>query len=448
MPRKGSLGPGLEDRVDRLTIRARARCSDQNGQLRDLDASFRYAPDLPASNPHSRSSAIARARAWLAEQKRAMRLDRMPVGERLADVTLADWISRYIVEAEEGVDRLRREGPRVKVARHARKKGALRELSVLRQWMAEFPRLMKRQPDSVTRKQMEQAAEHLMYARVSDDGAPAVLKPSTARRWLQVLSAVYNAAAQDWGYEVENPIRGMPLPRATVEEEHDRQGRVVGDDELEQILAHIPEAGPTTLACIRFLRWSGARRSEALKLDWKDVELDGEIPTATFRGTKDAKQRYRERTIPLHAKAVDALVSVLEGAPKPKEGRVFPLSPDTPTRAFIRGRDRAGVPDVRLHDLRHTRTTEITSVLHPLEAKAVTGHADLRMLDRYYHAEAKTLGRKLMEADAKSVAKPGARGDGSEQIPTEAALEGLSDEQRLKAQLALQLLKEAGVKSL
>jgi hypothetical protein len=138
MPR-GELGPGLEDRKDRLTIRARLRRSDQSGVRRDLHASFPYVPELPASHQHSRSAAVTRARAWLAEQQRAMRFDGVPVGERLSDQTLGGWIARYILEAEEGIERLRQDGPRSKVARHARKKGFDKELSVMRQWLTEFP---------------------------------------------------------------------------------------------------------------------------------------------------------------------------------------------------------------------------------------------------------------------------------------------------------------------
>jgi hypothetical protein len=81
-------------------------------------------------------------------------------------------------------------------------------------------------------------------------------------------------------------------------------------------------------------------------------------------------------------------------------------------------------------------------VLHPLEAKVITGHADLRMLDRYYHGEAQTLGRKLLEADAKVASAVPQRPVVGPGLDT---LEGLSEEQKLKARLALQLLQEAGV---
>jgi len=438
MPR-GELGPGLEDRKDRMTIRARLRRSDRTGARRDVHATFPYAPELPASHHQSRSSAVTRAKAWLAEQQRAMRFDGLPKGERLQDQTLADWLGRYITEAEDGVEQLRREGPRTKVPRHARKKAVTKELSVLRRWQLEFPRLVARAPDQVTRKHLEQAAEHLLNTRRDERGAPATLKPVTARRWLLTLSGFYNTAARDWGFTIENPVRGMPLPQATTAEDHEREGRLVTGDELERILAKIPEASRLTLACIRFLRWSGARRSEALRLDWRDVNLASEIPTATFKGTKDARQRYRERTIPLHPKAVEALREALGDQPQPSEGRVFPLATDTPTQAWIRGTKRAGL-NVRLHDLRHTRTTEVTAVLHPLEAKVITGHADLRMLDRYYHGEATALGRKLQEADAKAAASAAKR-----QVKEVVDLSGMNEAQRLKADLAIQLLREAGV---
>jgi integrase len=57
---------------------------------------------------------------------------------------------------------------------------------------------------------------------------------------------------------------------------------------------------------------------------------------------------------------------------------------------------RAGLGDVRFHDLRHTATTVIASKLpNVIELAAVTGHKSLAMLKRYYHPKAVELARKL-----------------------------------------------------
>jgi integrase len=410
------LGEGLEDRKDRLTIRARLRRSDLRGQLRDMSQSFPYHRKSDGTiDPRSRADAITLARAWVTEQQRAMRFDGTPVGERLQDQTLGAWVQRYIHEAELGVqeiDEARRakeagwvREPRFHIPAHARKKGIKPEISVLRGWLAEFPKLMARVPDHVTRSTFDDIISHLRYQRQKTNGEYALLKPKTIGRWLAVLSAVYNTAANDkaWGFvDVINPVKGVKVPRANTEAEQERKGRLVSEAELHDVFAHIPEASLTTRCCIRFLRWTGARRSEAVNLDWSDVVLDVERasdePTARFRDTKTPKGEIKERTIPLSEPAVAALRALLEGKTKPKSGLVFPINVHTPTRAWIRGRNRAGL-DVRLHDMRHTRTTEVTRDLPAIEAQAITGHADIRMLLHYYHVTPHELGQKLRNAE-------------------------------------------------
>lgn len=406
---KGELPAGLEDRRPSCVIRARLRARDAKGVLHNLRESWPYDDEAPAASTRSRKSAIVAATAWLEEQRRAMRFDGTPAGTRLRDQTLGGWIQRYIDEAEEALVELAAakaagEEGKQRVAQkslpaYTRKKGLSRELSTLRQWMAEFPKLMARTPDEVTQDHIISARDWLRHERKHVDGSPATLVPDTINRWVDVLSAVYNTARVSWKFQVTNPVKGIPKLKAEAPHEEAREGRVVTHAELDQVLAHIPEATLETRCCIKFLRWCGGRRSEAIRLDWSDVDFDKPIPEVTFRDTKDPLGRKPKRTIPLHHRAVDALNELLEGRPKPVKGKVFSIGIDTPTRAFIRGRDRAGL-DVRLHDLRHTRTTEVTTELPVHEAQQITGHKDARMLMRYYHPDIQQLGAKLSKAEA------------------------------------------------
>ncbi|WP_233842224.1 site-specific integrase [Dyella sp. 2HG41-7] len=415
MARKSELPPGLEDRKPSNVIRARLRQQDAKGEVQNLRASFPYNEDVAASHPQSRTSAIVAAKAWLEEQRRALRFDGTPVGSRLQDQTLGGWVQRYIDEAEEAMVELaamaqaKADGqPRAAkrpIPAHARKKGIAQECTVLRSYLREFPKLMARAPDQVTREHLDQVRDWLRYERTYRDGTPATVKPASINRNMDILSAVYNTARKDrnWNFDVANPIKGLPKLKAETAKEQPRKGELVTNAELTQILAKIPEASLETRCCICFLRWSGGRRSEALRLDWSDVDFDKEIPEVTFRDTKDPLGRQRQRTIPLNRHAVQALYELLAGKPKPAKGRVFPLAKDTPTQAFIRGRDRAGIHK-RLHDMRHTRTTEVTSDLPVHEAQQITGHLDARMLMHYYHPDAQHLGAKLEKADAERAA--------------------------------------------
>lgn len=441
-----ALGRGLEDRVDRSAIRARVRRADKHGALHSLNQQFPYDPSVSAESPYSRVSAITRARAWLAEQQRVLRLDGVPLGTRMEDQTLGAWVRRYIDEANEGIEALER-GEVGKVAAHARKKWIKKELYMAERWIVECPSLMTKAPHAVTATDLNHEIDFLRYRRTDEDGNVRTLKPVTIIRRLAVLSAVYRAAAREWKFEISNPVLLAQRPQANAAHEHEREGRLVSNDELMKILEALPDVTPETRACLRFLRWSGARRGEALKLDWADVDLASEIPMATFRDTKDPKGRRRHRTIPLAKPAVDALRELLGELSQPTSGLVFPISEDTPTRAWGRGRRRAGLGDVRLHDLRHTRSTEVTADLDIMEAKAITGHRDSRMLDRYYHPDSQQLGKKLLAAEAKRTEQIKSAADTKAKSNGAAKNKGrrMTADQKIKAALAIRLLEEAGL---
>ena len=58
--------------------------------------------------------------------------------------------------------------------------------------------------------------------------------------------------------------------------------------------------------------------------------------------------------------------------------------------------NRAGVEDPRFHDLRHEATSRFFEKgLNVMEVAAITGHKDLRMLQRYTHLRAEDLAKKL-----------------------------------------------------
>lgn len=84
-----------------------------------------------------------------------------------------------------------------------------------------------------------------------------------------------------------------------------------------------------------------------------------------------------------------------------KRGKILAIHPDAATTVWERGCARAGVKDTRIHDLCHTRVTEVTGLLPMLDAQRISGHLDLRTFQRYYHPRAQQFGKRLLEALAK-----------------------------------------------
>jgi integrase len=76
---------------------------------------------------------------------------------------------------------------------------------------------------------------------------------------------------------------------------------------------------------------------------------------------------------------------------------VFPgLTAEAVKRAFIRAMHRAGIENLRFHDLRHEATSRLFERgLNIMEVASITGHKDLRMLRRYTHLRAEDLAKKL-----------------------------------------------------
>ena len=97
-------------------------------------------------------------------------------------------------------------------------------------------------------------------------------------------------------------------------------------------------------------------------------------------------------TIPLSSKAIE----ILRQLPLDIKGQVFPIRADSITQAFDRCRQRAGIKNLRLHDLRHEATSRFFEKgLNIIEVSSITGHKDLSMLKRYTHLRPEDLAKKL-----------------------------------------------------
>lgn len=171
--------------------------------------------------------------------------------------------------------------------------------------------------------------------------------PYEANRVLELVRKMFNLAPQ-WGFLEEgapNPARGI---RRFKEEKRDRWVR---PEELPRLAQAIDaEADPYVRAAFWLYLTTGVRRGELLAGRWADVDWDRRelhIPE-----TKAGRPHY----VPLS----EAALAVLRGLPR-IDGNPFILPGRKPDAALVnvskpwgRIRRKAGVEDVRLHDLRRT----------------------------------------------------------------------------------------------
>ena len=206
--------------------------------------------------------------------------------------------------------------------------------------------------------------------------------PVTANAAVGLLSRMFRMA-EAWGLVPagSNPCRGLrryrtpKRERFLTQKEFRRLGRALRD---------LEEAGRTwaaAVAAIRLLALTGCRRSEILGLRWDDVDhAAGELRL------RDAKAG--PRMVPLTA----PVKRVLEGVPR---------SPDNPWVIYSRNgkgrlgnlsnywvavRERAGLHDVRMHDLRHSYASRALALGESLSAIGrLLGHRHMVSTARYAH---------------------------------------------------------------
>ncbi len=208
--------------------------------------------------------------------------------------------------------------------------------------------------------------------------------PVTANKAVKILSHMFRLG-EGWGLvpEGSNPCRSIEKfperrrERFLTDAEFARLGRVLDDT----IAAG--RGSPATVAAIRLLMLTGCRRSEVLTLRWTDVDLEtGELHLA------DAKSGPRAVQLPPTA------VQLLTTLPRLKDSPwVFPGN-DRHGRFGAEGLDhvwrtvraRAGLEDVRLHDLRHSFASRALALGETLPVIGkLLGHSDVETTARYAH---------------------------------------------------------------
>ncbi len=91
-----------------------------------------------------------------------------------------------------------------------------------------------------------------------------------------------------------------------------------------------------------------------------------------------------------------AAIEILKGPTRSVSGRVFPIDQNVLKMRYRRAVARAPIAGLSFHDLRHIGTSRLAKLYpNPLDLKRVTGHKDLKSLDRYHHTTAEELAARL-----------------------------------------------------
>ena len=219
--------------------------------------------------------------------------------------------------------------------------------------------------------------------------------PYQANRALEIGVKLFNLA-EEWKLRTGgNPCKFVRKYRETKRErfltdaEFRRLGEVLGEMEAEGRLPAHPAAA------IRLLMLTGCRRNEIVELQWKDVDLGaGEL---RLRDSKSGA-----RLVPLSPAAARVLAELPRVEDNPwvipgtKRGRhLADLN-----HYWERVRERVKLPEVRLHDLRHSFASRALALGESLSMIGkLLGHNKIDTTSRYAH-----LARDSIKASSARVA--------------------------------------------
>jgi integrase len=234
-------------------------------------------------------------------------------------------------------------------------------------------RLLPHFKDKLLSKIRFQDIEDYKTARLKDQThRKRNVQPATINRELICLQGLFTIAKKKGKFDGENPVKGIKSL-----EERKLEMRILDKDEIPRLI----EASSGYLRFMIILALNTAmRKGEILNLRWKNIDFDeGYIYI-------DQTKSNVPRKVPMNS-IVKAALSGIK-----KEGEFVFRRTKTEThfrdmfRSFKSACRKAGRPDLRFHDLRHTAATlMVTRGVDLVTVKEILGHASIQMTMRYAH---------------------------------------------------------------
>ena len=209
------------------------------------------------------------------------------------------------------------------------------------------------------------------------------LAASTINKYRTILCSTFNFAIRREKFD-HNPVRVVPQRR-----EPPGRDRFLPPEDFRKLIDEC-RAEPELYAFVWLAATTGARKGELLPRKWTEIEMEGSAPHVYVPRSKNGR--------PKRLWLAEEVIRALRNLPSYRSDEyVFPAD-----RANVRFKgaqehawdmrkpfqaacDRAGITDLRIHDLRHMATTILFLKGIP-EAiiRKLTGHRS-RELERYEH---------------------------------------------------------------
>jgi integrase len=228
------------------------------------------------------------------------------------------------------------------------------------------------------------------------------MAPASRNRILMLLKFMFNSAIK-WEVQgvVSNPCKGI-----SELQENNHMERFLTSDEAYRLRAAIAEsANPMLGPIVQLMMLTGCRRGEALNA--KKTDFDLERGSWLLPDPKGGKARH----IPMNERAVETVRAAILLAQNlnhnfeqteyvfanPRTGLPF----EQIYCSWNSARKKAGLEDLRMHDLRHSfASAMVNSGMTLYDVKEILGHANIKTTQRYAH-----LSNHRLRTAAESVSK-------------------------------------------
>jgi integrase len=248
------------------------------------------------------------------------------------------------------------------------------DVSLLRTHL--LPRFGARHLDTITRQDIIQ-----MHRERRASGAA----PGSANRLLIMMRYIFNLALR-WeipGIKL-NPTKGVHLM-----EENNARERFLSVEEAQQLYASVCNSPNAMLRhIVAMLILTGGRKREVLDAKWQDFDISRSLWRIPMTNSG------RARHVPLASGAV-AILAAIPRIPGCEHVFANPATQKPYVSIFTAwdtARQKAGLGDVRLHDLRHSFASLLINQGRTLfEVQTILGHTQVKTTLRYAHLSQGTL---------------------------------------------------------
>lgn len=210
-------------------------------------------------------------------------------------------------------------------------------------------------------------------------------KPGSVNRVVIILRYLFNLALRwDTAGVKTNPTEDIPLL-----EENNKKERYLSEHEAQALFLAVQDSeNPLLQHIISMLLLTGARKREVMNARWGDFDFERRL--WRIEVNKSGKTR--------HVPMSDGVVIILQSVPKIKGCEFVFANPDTlePFNnvycSWNTARKKAGLSDVRIHDLRHSFASFLVNSGRSLyEVQKILGHTQIKTTQRYAHLANDTL---------------------------------------------------------